>query len=158
MSHDPCRPSYILYPLQHGFRRNRSCETKLIELIDNITLNMSTKKQTDVLIMDFSKAFDKDSHSLLIHKLKHYGIHGKVNTWVQNFLANRLQAVIVDGEMSAYVSVESSVPQGYDMAVGINSTVRLFADNTIAYLASTSEVDQLKLQEDLNKLEIGEKK
>jgi hypothetical protein len=44
------------------------------------------------------------------------------------------------------------------MAVGINSTVRLFADNTIAYLASTSEVDQLKLQEDLNKLEIGEQK
>jgi len=109
--------------------------------------------------MDFSKAFDKVSHNLLIHKLKHNGIHGKVNTCrIQNFLANRSQAVADDGEMSEYISVESDVPQGSvlghslflfyinDMAVGINSTVRLFADDTIAYLAVTSEIGQLKLQ------------
>ena len=99
----------ILYPLQHGFRCNRSCETKLIEFIDDITLNMSANKQTDVQIMDFSKAFDKVNHSLLIHKLKHYVIHGKVNTWIQDFIENKSQAVVVDGELSEYVSVESGV-------------------------------------------------
>ena len=68
----------ILYPFQHGFRKFRSCETQLIEFIDDVTRNLDDGKQTDVLIMDFSKAFDKVSHNLLIHKLKHYGIRGKV--------------------------------------------------------------------------------
>ena len=45
--------------LQHGFRSKRPCETQLIEFIDEVTINMSAGKQTDVLIMDFSKAFDK---------------------------------------------------------------------------------------------------
>ena len=63
--------------------------------------------------MDFSKEFDKVSHSLLIHKLKNNGIHGKVNTCrIQNFLSNRSHAVADGGEMSEYISVESVVPQG----------------------------------------------
>ena len=67
----------IMYPLQHGFRRGLSCETQLIEFIDDVTINLDKGKQTDCLIMDFSKAFDKVSHSLLIHKLNHYGITGR---------------------------------------------------------------------------------
>jgi hypothetical protein len=43
--------------LQHGFRSKRPCETQLIEFIDEVTINMSAGKQTDVLIMDFSKAY-----------------------------------------------------------------------------------------------------
>jgi hypothetical protein len=65
-----------------------------------------TNEQTNVLIMDFSKAFDKVSHSLLMHKLKHHGIHGKVNTCrIQNFLASRSQKAmlfIVQGESLKY--------------------------------------------------------
>ena len=68
----------ILYPLQHGFRKFRSCETQLLEFIDDVTKNIENSTQTDILIMDFSKAFDKVSHNLLVHKLHHYGIQGKV--------------------------------------------------------------------------------
>ena len=64
----------ILYPLQHDFMSKRSCETQLIEFIDEISINMSSGNQSDVLIMDFSKAFDKVSHSLLVHKLDDNGI------------------------------------------------------------------------------------
>jgi hypothetical protein len=64
----------ILYPLQHGFRTGRSCETQLREFIDDVTLNMENGKQTDILVLDFSKAFDKVSHPLLLHKLHNYGI------------------------------------------------------------------------------------
>jgi hypothetical protein len=66
--------SIELYPLQHGFHSKRSCETQLIEFVDNITKNMSAGKQTDILIKDFFKVFDKVSHSLLhvLHKLEHY--------------------------------------------------------------------------------------
>jgi hypothetical protein len=53
----------ILYPLQHGFLTGRSCETQLLEFIDDVTLNMENGKQTDILVMDFSKAIDKVSHS-----------------------------------------------------------------------------------------------
>ena len=48
----------ILYPLQHGFRSKRSCETQLLEFVDDVSSNMSSGKQTDVLVKDFSKAFD----------------------------------------------------------------------------------------------------
>jgi len=102
----------ILYPFQHSFCKFRSCETQLIEFIDDVTRNLDDVKQTDVLIMDFSKAFDKVSHNLLIHKLKHYGIRGKVNNWIESFLSGRTQTVIVEGEKSTYLPVDSGVPQG----------------------------------------------
>jgi hypothetical protein len=143
----------ILYPLQHGFRSKRSCKTQLLEIVDDVSSNMSSGKQTNVLVMDFSKAFDKVSHSLLIHKLNHYGIRGKTNTWIQNFLSDRTQAVVVDGETSNSISVESGVPQVSvlgpslflfyinDMPQGLSSTVGLFADDTIVYLTISSDTD-----------------
>jgi hypothetical protein len=96
--------------------------------------------------MDFSKAFDKVSHSLIIHRLKHNGITGKINEWIKNFLSDRTQSVVVEGETSTSIPVESGVPQGSvlepslflfyinDMPDGIQSTVRLFAYDTIAYV------------------------
>ena len=120
--------------------------------------------------MDFSKAFDKVSHCPLVHKLDHYGIRGKTNTWIQNFLSDRSQAVVVDGEKSSYIDVDSGLPQGSvlgpslflfyinDIPCSLKSTVRLFADDTIAYLAVTSEADAVDLQSNLNKLGIWERK
>ena len=64
--------------------------------------------------MDFATAFDKVSHSLLTHKLQHYGITGKINNWIHSFLSNRRQAV-VNGATSTFVHVESGVPQGSDL-------------------------------------------
>jgi hypothetical protein len=61
--------------------------------------------------MDFSKAFDKVSHSLIIHKLKHYGITGKTNGWIKNFLSDMTQSVVVEDETSTSIPVESGVPQ-----------------------------------------------
>ncbi len=88
----------IIYPFQHGFRKFTSCDSTYSSFIHDVTRNLDDGKQTDVLIMDFSKAFNKVSHNLLIHKLKHYGIRGKVNNWIESFLSGRTQAVIVEGE------------------------------------------------------------
>jgi hypothetical protein len=76
--------------------------------------NLDDGKETDVLIMDFSKAFDKVNHNLLIHMLKHFGIRGKVNNWIERFLSSRTQAVIVEGEKSTYLPVDSGGPPGLD--------------------------------------------
>ncbi len=81
----------ILYDLQHGFRDKRSCETQFVGFITDVANNMMNGKQTDVLIMDFSKAFDKVGHHCLVEKMKHYGVQGKTNTWIRAFLSNRKQ-------------------------------------------------------------------
>ena len=75
----------ILCPQQHGFRRKRSCETQLLELTEELSDNTERGKQTDIIVLDFAKAFDKVNHSLLIHKLHHYGVSqtGKINNWIK---------------------------------------------------------------------------
>ena len=67
----------ILYKLQHGFRKTRSCETHLLEFTDNVSKSVEEGSQTDDIVMDFAKVFDKGWHSLLLHNLHHYGIQGK---------------------------------------------------------------------------------
>ncbi|KAI8479428.1 hypothetical protein Bbelb_428470 [Branchiostoma belcheri] len=161
-----CEEQQILCTQQHGFRKGRSCETQLLGLADEISHTLEDGHQEDLLVLDFSKAFDKVSHSLLVHKLKYYrnGIDGKVNTWISEFLADRKQAVVVNGSRSEYVSVESGVPQGSvlgpslfllfinDLPVGLSSVSRLFADDTACHDTIKTTHDQVRLQEDLNKL------
>ena len=130
----------------------------------DVVNNLHSGRQTDVLVMHFSKAFDKVSHTKLTQKLDFYGIRGKTNRWIEGFLRNRTQAIVVEGEKFDYVSVLSGVPQGsvlglslflfyiYDISEGLNSTVRLFADDTIAYLPIKSKRDSRLLQDDLNRL------
>ena len=73
---------------------------------------MNNGKQTDVIVMDFAKAFDKVGHRRLIEKMKYYGVGGKTNKWIEDFLAGRSQRVVLDGEKSYNTDVLSGVPQG----------------------------------------------
>jgi hypothetical protein len=59
--------------------------------------------------MDFGKAFDKVNHSLLIHKLRYYEIDGKTTRWIQNWLEDRQQTVVIDGVSSEAVSFDSGL-------------------------------------------------
>ena len=102
----------ILYDLQHGFREKRSCETQLVMLIEDLSRNLQSGKQTDVILLDSSKAFDKVNHLKLLYKLHQYGVGGQTLRWIQAFLGNRQQTVVVDGEESPPAPVTSGVPQG----------------------------------------------
>ena len=102
----------IMYDMQRAFREKRSCETQLVMMIEDLARNVSAGNQTDVILLDFSKAFDKVSHSKLLWKLHQYGIRGKVLSWIQAFLGNRSQQVVIDGEESDSIPVNSGVPQG----------------------------------------------
>jgi len=135
----------ILIGIQHGFRARRSCETQLIRTINDFALNLDNRYQTDVAILDFKKAFDKVDHRLLLYKLNYYGIRGNTLGWINSFLSNRTQKVVVDGKMSEAIDVTSGVPQGSvlgpilflifinDIGDGLQSQARLFADDCLLY-------------------------
>lgn len=153
----------ILYQLQHGFRRNQSCETQLLEIINDASKNLEKGKQTDILVK--AKEFDKVCHSLLLHKLHHYGIQGKTKKCIQAFLSGRSQVVAMEGCTSEPISVQSGVPQGSvlgptrflyynnDIHECLQTTVRIFADDTIG-----QRTDCQELQADLYLLAAWEKR
>ncbi|CAB4033903.1 Hypothetical predicted protein [Paramuricea clavata] len=98
---------------QHGFIPGKSCTTQLLEVLDYIGSLLDGGKQTDVVYMDMSKAFDKVHHKYLISKLRNvYGISGKLLRWFESYLINRKQRVTVLGATSSARPVLSGVPQG----------------------------------------------
>ena len=101
---------------QHGFRSQRSCETQLAQFYHDMVSNLDGgrdrgQKQTDVIIMDFAKAFDKVPHRRLLYKLDFYGIRGSTHKWISSWLSERSQKVMLDGQASDPVPVLSGVPQ-----------------------------------------------
>ncbi len=161
----------LLSDAQHGFRKNRSCETQLIITLDDLARGLDEKSQTDVILLDYEKAFDKVSHRHLLKKVNHYGIRGNTLRWISDFLNNRSQAVLVDGQMSSETQVTSGVPQGSVLGpllflIYINdlpacvssSTTRLFADDSLIYKRISTPDDSLSLQKDLDALQEWEAK
>ncbi|MCG7877120.1 MAG: reverse transcriptase family protein, partial [Candidatus Thiodiazotropha taylori] len=124
--------------------------------------------QIDMVILDFSKAFDTVPHRKLLHKMKLYGVNSKINAWLCDFLTRKMK-VVVDGEESDAVTVDSGVPQGTvlgpllflchinDLPDTVKSTVRLFADDCLLYRPIRAASDHIALQNDLQQLEIWAK-
>ena len=75
---------------------------------------MQTGFQTDLILLDFSKGFDKVAHEKLLLKLHYYGIciREDVLKWIKNFFDSRKQAVVINGITSDSIHVPSGVPQG----------------------------------------------
>ena len=154
----------ILTDKQHGFRSKHSTESQLILTVQDLAFSLENKKQVDLIIMDFSKAFDVVPHNRLLNKLKRYGIQSKTHSWISSFLKHRVQRVVVGGEHSTWADVLSGVPQGTvlgpllfltyinDLPNNINSSVRLFADDCVLYREIVNELDHETLQKDLNTL------
>ena len=158
----------ILKPYQHGFLKHHSCESQLINTSEELMrhLDQVTGGQIDILVLDFSKAFDLVSHKKLLTKLDHYGVRGKTLNWLNGWISNRTQKVVIDGEFSPSIPVTSGVPQGtvlgplmfllYINDIGElidNSTsIKLFADDCLLFRPIQTDQDQVQLQSDLDKL------
>ena len=97
---------------QFGFRSGHSCEHALLEAQSKICRSLDNKEVAVLLLIDFSKAFDMVDHEIMIKKLEHYGVRGKLLSWFQSYLTNRQQYVHLNGVDSNKKFLKYGVPQG----------------------------------------------
>ncbi len=114
--------------------------------------------------MIFKKEFDKVPHSKLLFKVKQLGIGGNVCNWIENWLSNRKQRVVINGTASDWAPVTSGAPEGSalgpvlfivyinDIDVGLNNFISKFADDTKIGNSVITDHDRMSLQEDLRKI------
>lgn len=147
---------------QHRFRRGRSYLSKLVEHHTHLLESIKAGVNTDVIYLNFEKAFDKVDHGALLHKMRNLGITGNIGRWVHAFLSNRRQVVTIDGCVSKPSSVVSGVPQGSVLGPilflilisdidGIVKTSKVisFADDTRVSHSIKDQDDIIALQSDL---------
>ena len=84
----------------------------VIQTMHHLCSNRDKRLQIDMLVQDFSKAFDTVPHQRLMLKLSNYGITGSTHKWISSFLQDHMQRVVVGGEHSAWSRVVLGVPQG----------------------------------------------
>jgi len=156
-----------LHASQHGFQRAQSCTSQLLEFLKDITLSLDQELCVDVIYIDFSKAFDKVNHTLLLTKLKLRNIPEPLTVWIASFLSDRRQRVVLGKAYSEWLPVTSGVPQGsvlgpllfniyvddIDAVLQSGVKVKKFADDTKIYVTYKPEFASqaaTKLQESLN--------
>ena len=150
---------------QHGFCRNRSTTTNLLEFWNNVTEYIENSLSTSILYTDLRKAFDTVPHDLLLHKISRYGINGKTGEWIKEFLNNRSQRVSVGNELSLSRHVESGVPQGAVLSgmlfsLYINdlpetlkfAQISMYADDAKIFAPIKSQQNIEQFQEDIDHL------
>ncbi len=149
---------------QYGFIEGRSSSLQLLKVLDQWTEAVEVGDVIDCVYMDFAKAFDKVPHRRLVGKLSAYGINQDIVKWIESFLTNRHQQVVVNGECSDLEEMKSGIPQGSvlgpllfviyinDLPDLLKSQPYLFADDTKIFRVIKNVADQQALQEDLNRL------
>ena len=84
-----------------------------LELAESISdSSIDSKQHCAGVFIDLKKAFDIVNHKLLVEKSSFYGVRGIANTWLENYLMNRKQYVVVDNQASSMQFIKCGVPQG----------------------------------------------
>ncbi|PIK59167.1 putative RNA-directed DNA polymerase from mobile element jockey-like [Apostichopus japonicus] len=132
--------------------------------MEDVTRSLNRQKSVDVVFLDFQKAFDKVPHQRLLLRLKSMDVNGNLLSWIENWLGNRKQRVVIKGCASSWQDVTSGVPQGSvlgtllcvayvnDIDGDILCTAKKFADDTKLYSEVSSKSDTEKFQMDLDKV------
>ena len=137
---------------------------KFVMFLEEITKWVDDGSPVDVIYLDFQKAFDKVPHQRLISKLKSHSMGNSIINWIEQWLTDRRQRVVVDGEVSSWKPVLSGVPQGSvlgpilfvvyinDLEEGVSGKILKFADDTKLCRKVKEIGDKQNLQDDIDKL------
>ena len=152
--------------VQYGFLPNHSAVQQLLTMLECIFKAYDMSSQTDIIFLDFKKAFDSVPHDELLLKLRKIGISGILWFWFRAYLKSRKQCVCINGQFSDFLPVLSGIPQGSilgpllfliyinDLPTSVsNSSVLIFADDTKCYSGISSMQESTLLQQDLNAIE-----
>ena len=150
---------------QSGFKPGDSCINQLSSITHEIHQSFDDGFDVRSVFLDISKAFDKVWHDGLIFKLKQNGISGNLLNLLSNFLRNRKQRVVLNGQSSSWADVTAGVPQGSilgpllfliyinDLADGLSSIAKLFADDTSLFsVVHNANTTAKELNNDLVKI------
>jgi hypothetical protein len=149
---------------QHGFRKQRSCLTNLLEFLQFTRNSVDSAEAVDVIYLDFQEAFDKIPHKRLMMKIEAYGVNGNISRWIKNWLDNREQRVVLNQSNSKWRTVLSGVPQGSvlgpllfilfinDIDCCVVNKLSKFADDTKVYSTVSDQEHIEQLQIDLQNL------
>lgn len=150
---------------QHGFQPGRSTTTNLLVFTSKVLGAFARGNQLDCVYLDYSKAFDRISHRLLIEKLKAYGVSGSLLQWFHSYLSGRTLQVKYSSTLSKSIVATSGVPQGShlgpplfslyinDIGNFIGENFLLFADDVKLFREVSCVEDQLDLQNTLERVE-----
>ena len=158
--------TFNILPLhQSGFRSGHSCTTSLLKVTDDFFTAIDQNYLCLLVLLDYSKAFDRIKHQLLLAILHYIGFTGNAMSLMENYLINRLQSVTLRGLESKFAIIENGVPQGsilgplmftlytFQFCQHLKySSSHFYADDTQIYLAFPENDLQMactKLNEDL---------
>ena len=133
----------LITPNQSGFKTGDSCINQLISITHEIYKSFDDGYEVRGVFFDMSKAFDKVWHQGLHYKLRQNGISGELLNILTDFLDNRTQRVILNGQYSSWAKVEAGVPQGSVLGpllflIYINSLSEKLTPNTKLFAEDTS--------------------